>query len=88
MYSAHDLPRVITHSLLLVIFQLKTTKSTSESLFGDPGELFLCRDISSVRSTNEVSLHKNNEPDLQTRIHHELVLVFMLYYFCFIDINV
>ncbi len=31
---------------------------------------------------------KNNEPDLQTRIHHELVLVFMPSYFCFDDINV
>ncbi len=37
---------------------------------------------------NEISLHKNNEPDLQTRIYHELVLVFMLYYFCFDDIKV
>ncbi len=31
-------------------------------LSGDPGELFLCREM-------------NNEPDLQTRIHYELVLV-------------
>ncbi len=36
---------------------------------------------------NEISLHKNIESDLQTRIHHDLVLVFMPYYFCF-DINI
>ncbi len=30
----------------------------------------------------------NNEPDFQTRKHHELVFVFMRYYFCFDDINV
>ncbi len=58
------------------------------SLSGDPGELFLCSDISCVRKTNEISLHKNNETDLQTRIRHELVLDFMLCYFCFDDINV
>ncbi len=38
--------------------------------------------------TNEIFLHINNSPDLQTKIHHELVLVFMLYYFWFVDINV
>ncbi len=37
---------------------------------------------------HEISLHKNNESDLQTRIHDKLVLVFMPYYFCFDDINV
>ncbi len=37
---------------------------------------------------NEISLHKNIEPDLKTKISHELVLVFMLYYFSFDDINV
>ncbi len=47
---------------------------------------FLCRDISWVWRINEISLHKNYEPDLQTRIHHELVLVVMPYYFCFDDI--
>ncbi len=29
-----------------------------------------------VQRTNEMYLNKNNEPDLQTRIHHELVLIF------------
>ncbi len=38
--------------------------------------------------SNEISLHKNNETDLQTRIHHELVVVFMLCHFCFDNINV
>ncbi len=33
-------------------------------------------------------LHTNNEPNLQTRIHHEMVLVSMPYCFCFDDINV
>ncbi len=37
---------------------------------------------------SEICLNKNNEPDFQTRIHHKLVIVFMLYYFCFDDINV
>ncbi len=32
--------------------------------------------------------NESEEPDLQTRIHHELVLVFMSCYFCFDDINV
>ncbi len=36
--------------------------------------------VSGDRKTNEISLHKNNEPDLQTRIYHELVFVLMLYY--------
>ncbi len=36
----------------------------------------------------EISIHKDNSPDLQTRIHDELVLVFMPYYFCFDYINV
>ncbi len=58
------------------------------SLSGDPGELFLCRDMSRVWRMNEISLHKNNELDLQTRIYDELFLVFMPYYFYFDDINV
>ncbi len=37
---------------------------------------------------NEISLHKNNETDLQTRIHHEQVLVFMPNYLRFDNINV
>ncbi len=45
------------------------------SLSRNPGELFLCRDISWVWRMNELSRHKNNTPDLQTRIHHERVLV-------------
>ncbi len=48
------------------------------SLSGVPCELFLCRGI-------EISLHKYNEPDLQTRIHHKLFN--MPLYFCFDDIN-
>ncbi len=54
------------------------------SLSGDGGELFLCRDISWVRRTNEIYAYtKTINLYLQTRIHHELVLVFMPYYFCF-----
>ncbi len=39
--------------------------------------MFLSRDISWVQRTNVISLHKNNEPDLQIRIHHSLVLVIL-----------
>ncbi len=35
---------------------------------------------------NEISLHKNNEPNLQARIHYELVLMFMQYYFILITL--
>ncbi len=38
--------------------------------------------LDGIGRTHEIYLHKNNEPDLQIRIHNELVLVFMSYYIC------
>ncbi len=37
---------------------------------------------------DEISVNRNNEPDLQTRVHDDMVLVFMQYYFCFDDIEI
>ncbi len=56
---------------------------SSVSLSRYPCELFLCRNISWVRRMNGISLHKSNEPDLQTRILHILGILFLLYYFYF-----
>ncbi len=56
---------------------------TSECLIslGRTYELCLCRDISSVRRTSEIALHKKSSCVLQPRlIKHELVLVFIPYY--------
>lgn len=51
-------------------------------LSGVPGELFyVCRDLTYPQKTYEIFLYKNNEPGLKTRIQHNLIQVFMLYYF-------
>ncbi len=48
---------------------------------GSTHELCLCRNISRVRSTSEIAIHKNNKCVFQPRlIKHELVLVFIPYY--------
>ncbi len=48
-------------------------------------ELFLSRDISWARRTSEISLPKTMNM-ISTDDHHELVLVFMLYY-CWLDVD-
>ncbi len=48
---------------------------------GRTHELCLCMDISIVRRTSEIALHKNNECVIQPgQIKHELVLAFIPYY--------
>ncbi len=50
-------------------------------------EIFLCRDISHVHSTNEISLPKTMNM-ISIDDHHELVLVFIPYYYLLnIDFN-
>ncbi len=67
------------HNWILIIWyrMISNNKNQFISLFGDPWELFLSRDISWIRRMNEIFLYKNNDSDHQERIHYALVVDLM-----------